>query len=255
MFRFYFIIILNLFRAPYTIPKLIYMANHKDQYSVEERYSVVKRLINIIKRSGNIWTKAFGKENLPKEGGYIMFSNHQGKYDALGILHTHDKPCSVVMDEERSHILIASQVVDLCDGKRLNRSDVRQSMKIILEMAEEAKAGKRFVIFPEGGYNHNRNRVQEFKAGCFKSAMKAKVPIVPVAIIDSYKAFEGFCLGRVKTQVHYLPPIPYEEYKDMKTVEIAELVRERIINKIETVLEERKRRKLLFFIDFRKFSL
>ena len=236
MFRFYFCILMNLFRAPYTIPRLAYMAAHPEKYSLEKRYAKVRRIVQLMKRTGGVHTKAYGTENLPKEGGYLMYANHQGKYDALGIFHTHEKPCSVLMDDARSHAPLTSQVVDLVEGKRMKKDDIRQSMKIILEIAEEAAAGKRFIIFPEGGYFHNHNVVKEFKPGCFKSALKAKVPIVPVALIDSYKVFEGFHPGRVYTQVHYLPPIPYEEYKDMKTVEISDMVRQRIICKIEEVL-------------------
>lgn len=241
MFRFYFVILLNILRIPILIPRMIYMSNHTNIFSVERRYAMVRRIVRIIKRSAMIVTRGFGQENLPNEGGYIMFANHQGKYDALGVVHTHDKPCSVVMDEARSHMPVASQVIDMVEGKRLKKDDIRQSMRIIMEMAEEAAQGKKFLIFPEGGYDHNKNTVQEFKAGCFKSAVKAKVPIVPVALIDSYKAFEGFRIGPIRTQVHYLNPIPYEEYKDMKTTEIAEIVRQRIVSKIDEVLETRKK--------------
>ncbi len=239
---------MNLFRLPYILPKMNYMIKYSEKYSAEKRYAVVKRLIRIMKRTGTIFTKSFGTENLPKEGGYIMFSNHQGKYDALGIVHTHTKPCSIVMDEARSHTILTSQVIDLVDGKRIKKDDIRQAMKIILEMAEESAKGKIFLIFPEGGYFYNKkNTLTEFKAGCFKSAMKAKVPIVPVAIIDSYKVFEGFYFSPIRTQVHYLKPISYEEYKGMKTVEVAEIVKEQIEAKIEEVLKERQRRYDKFF--------
>ena len=239
---------MNLFRLPYILPKMNYMIKYSEKYSAEKRYAVVKRLIRIMKRTGTIFTKSFGTENLPNEGGYVMFSNHQGKYDALGIVHTHTKPCSIVMDEARSHTILTSQVIDLVDGKRLKKDDVRQAMQIILEMAEESAKGKIFLIFPEGGYFYNKkNTLTEFKAGCFKSAMKAKVPIVPVAIIDSYKAFEGIYFSPIRTQVHYLTPIPYEEYKGMKTVEVAQLVKEQIEAKIEEVLSVRRRRYDKFF--------
>ena len=53
---------------------------------------------------------------------------------------------------------------------------------------------------------------------------------------------------QLTTQVHFLDPIPYEEYKDMKTPEIAEMVRGRIEAKVNEVLEKRKeRRKFKFF--------
>ena len=90
-------------------------------------------------------------------------------------------------------------------------------------------SGKRYILFPEGGYEfNNKNEVTDFKAGSFKSAIKAKAPIVPVALIDSYKVFNSFHFGKITTQVHYLKPIMYQEYQSMKTQEIALLVKDRI---------------------------
>ena len=78
------------------------------------------------------------------------------------------------------------------------------------------KNGKRYVLFPEGGYKfNNKNKVQDFKAGSFKIALKSHVPIIPIALIDSYKVFNSFHFGPVTTQVHYLKPIEYDEYKDV----------------------------------------
>ena len=61
-----------------------------------------------------------------------------------------------------------------------------------------------------------------------KSATKAKCPIVPIALIDSYKSFDTKSIEKIKVQVHILKPMLYEEYKDMKTVEIAAEVKRRI---------------------------
>ena len=38
----------------------------------------------------------------------------------------------------------------------------------------------------------------------------------------------------VKVQLHYLQPIEYEEYKDLKSVELADLVKQRIQAAIDT---------------------
>ena len=84
--------------------------------------------------------------------------------------------------------------------------------------------------------------MQEFRAGSFKCATKAKVPIVPVAIIDSYKPFGVNSLRKVKTQVHFLEPISYEEYAKMTTQEISEMVRSRIGAVIEKQLEEKNKK-------------
>ena len=176
-----------------------------------------------------IHTKAFGTENLPQESGYIMYPNHQGKYDALGIIHTHRQPCSIVMDKKKSNTILVKEFIDLLQGKRLEKDNVRQALEIINEVAADVAEGKRYILFPEGGYEfNNQNKVASFKAGSFKSAFKAKAPIVPVALIDSYKVFNSFTFKKITTQVHYLKPLYYEEYKHMKTAEVALLVEKQI---------------------------
>ena len=68
----------------------------------------------------------------------------------------------------------------------------------------------------------------EFKGGTFKIALKSHCPIVPVAMIDCYQVFDNNTIKPVKAQIHYLKPIEYDEYKDLKTPEIAALVQSRI---------------------------
>lgn len=237
MLKFIYVILMNLFRAPYMIPKMRHEADHPEKYSMEERYALCRHAIRLMKRTGGIHTKAYGTENLPAEGGYMMYPNHQGKYDALGIMDTHDRPCSLVMDKAKSNTILVKEFVDLVQGKRLDKKNVRQALSIINEVAKEVSNGARYILFPEGGYDfNNRNNVCNFKAGSFKIALKSKAPIVPVALIDSYRVFNSFWMGPVTTQVHYLKPIYFEEYGSLRTQEIANLVRERIQEKIDEVL-------------------
>lgn len=237
MLKFIYVILMNLFRAPYMIPKMRHEADHPEKYSVEERYALCRHAIRLMKLTGGIHTKAYGTENLPTEGGYMMYPNHQGKYDALGIMDTHDKPCSLVMDKAKSNTILVKEFVDLVQGKRLDKKNVRQALSIINEVAEEVSNGARYILFPEGGYDfNNRNNVCNFKAGSFKIALKSKAPIVPVALIDSYRVFNSFWMGPVTTRVHYLKPIYFDEYGSLKTQEIANLVRDRIQEKIDEVL-------------------
>ncbi len=240
MFRFLYVIFMNFHRAPYIVSKMRYMADHPEKYSDTQRYAMTKHCIYLMNKSGKITTEGYGMENLPKEGGYIMYPNHQGKYDVLGIFLTHQEPCSFVMDKFKSHTMLVREFIDLVQGKRLEINNPRQGISVINEVAQDVANGKKYILFPEGGYFNNKNKVQKFKAGSFKIALKSKVPIVPIAIIDSYKVFNSIGnFGPVTTQVHYLKPIPYEEYKGMKTQELAELVRGRIEEKINEVLASR----------------
>lgn len=238
MFRFIYVILLNCWRAFYVIPMMRYKANRPAKYTLEERYACAKWVIHLMQHTGRITTRVYGLENLPEKDGYVMYSNHQGKYDALGIVDMHERPLSLVMDEARSHVMLTAQFLDLLESKRLVLDDIRQGLKIMKEITRELKEDhKNFLIFPEGGYTDNHNMVCEFKGGSFKCAQRAKAPVVPVAIINSWKVFGAKGFSAVETEVHFLPPLYYEEYKNMKTNEIASVVKNRIQ---QTILDNLK---------------
>ncbi len=240
MVRFYYVILTGIPLIIFYVAVMSIYAAHPDKYDEYSCYALAQKLIGLLKKRGRISTKVYGTENLPKETGYMMYSNHQGKYDALGIMAAHEQPCSVIMEYERSNMFGVTQFIELIKGKRLKRDDLRQQMRTLNEVAGEVAAGRRYLIFPEGGYDKNHNEVQEFKAGSFKCVQKAKCPIVPVAIWDSYRAFEGKSLKRVVTQVHFLPAISYDEYAGMKTNEISNMVKERIEICMDTIRKEMK---------------
>ena len=68
----------------------------------------------------------------------------------------------------------------------------------------------------------------EFHGGSFRCAVKAKCPSVPVAMIDSFRVLDQKGSDPVQVQIHYLDPIPYEDYAGMKATEVAALVKGRI---------------------------
>ena len=232
MLRFVFVIVISI---PFIIAlyaRSLDITLHEERYTEEKRYHIARKICNRIRINGFIKTRIYGVENLPKAGGYVMYPNHQGKYDAVGIIYGHSKPCTLVMDNERAGIPIMKPFLHLIDGRKLDKSDMKSQAKTIQNIVKEVKEGRRYIIFPEGGYDHNHNSVQDFMSGSFKCATRSKAPIVPVALIDSYKPFELNSLKPVTTQVHFLEPLYYDDYKDMTTEEIATLVRGRIVNQI-----------------------
>ena len=243
MWRFYYTIARNIVILPKLIETMHCKTDQPEKYSEQDRYEYVQSIVDLMQKTGHIRTEGYGMENLPKEGGYMLYPNHQGKYDAYGIVAVHPKPCTVVMDKAKSYMVFISEIIDTLRGKRLDIHDTRQALTIINEIAKEVAEGRRYILFPEGGYAKNqKNTLGEFKPGCFKIVLKSKVPIVPVALIDSYKVFNSWQLTPVTTQVHFLEPIYYEEYKNMKTVQIAEMVKERIQQKLDEVAAKQNRK-------------
>ena len=192
----------NLFFVPYGWFKLCWYASHAERYSEEQRYQLLKYV--------------------------IFFPNHQGLFDVLAIIQVCPVPFSVVAKKELTNVPFLKQVFACMKAFMIDRDDVKQSMQVIINVIKEVKAGRNYLIFAEGTRSKDGNHPQEFKGGSFKAATKSKCPIVPVALIDSYKAFDTGSVKKLTVQVHFLEPIYYDEYKDMKTTEIAAEVKKRI---------------------------
>ncbi len=234
MWRFRLFVARNLLWFVKVINKMTKLINSNS--SEEERYEYMLRVIEEMRKKSNVVTEVYGTENLPEQGGYIMYPNHQGKYDAFSILNVHSMPCTVLMDKSKSYAPFIKQVIDLLKGQRLDKGDVRQSLTVINATAAEVAKGRRYIIFPEGEYNsEKKNSLIDFKAGCFKASIRSGTPIVPVAIFDSYKAWNTSSFGKVITQVHFLEPMYYDDYKDMSTAEISLYIKTKIQGKLNSI--------------------
>ena len=223
----------NILLVPYMWFKLCYYASHVDKYTEEERYKVLRFIDSRAIKGGRVTIDVHGQENIPEENGFMFFPNHQGLFDVLSIMAACPRPFSVVMKKEIQNIPFLKQVFACMKAYAIDRDDVKQAMKVIIQVTKEVKECRNYLIFAEGTRTKDPNHVHEFKGGSFKSAMKVKCPVVPVALIDAYKPFDVKSIEKVTVQVHFLEPISYEEYKNMKSVELAAEVKRRIEKVIE----------------------
>lgn len=220
--------VLRLFlKAPYYALCILWYSKN-NQITYEKAYELVHRVTKEANRAGRVTVKSYGLENIPKENGFIFYPNHQGLYDVLNFLESCPVPFAFVIKKEMGNVFLVRRVIKALGAICIDREDVRQAMQVINQVAEEVKQGRNFLIFAEGTRSKNGNQLLPFKGGSFKSAVKAKCPIVPCALIDSFKPFDEKSIQPVTVKVIYLPPLCYEEYKDKKTVEIAEIVKKRI---------------------------
>ena len=212
---------------------LLFISNKKKK-DLQYNYKVIRKMTIAANKAGKVTIEAKGIENLPKEDGFVIFPNHQGLYDCLAFIESCPRALSFVIKKEAKDIILLKQVVNATGSLSIDRKDIRQSMEVINTMAEEVKKGRNFVIFPEGTRSKLGNKLLDFKPGSFKSAVKAKSPIVPAAIMNAFIPFDENHTKPVTVKVFYLEPLYYEEYKEMKTSEIAKEVKMRI----EKIIEE-----------------
>lgn len=233
MKRIILMVLKNILFVPWWYFQLCWYAKHSQEISDEKKLALLKKIVIHANKGGNVQIKSYGIQNIPKDQSFMFFPNHQGLYDVLALLECCPYFFSVVMKKELQNIFMLKQVFQIMGAYAIDREDVRQSMKVIQKVSQEVSEGKNYLIFSEGTRSRKENRLGDFKGGSFKSATKAKCPIVPVAIMDSYKVFDTHSTEQVIVQVHYLEPLYYEDYKMMKTTEIAEEVKKRIEKTIE----------------------
>lgn len=228
MNRLTLILLQNAFKLPGLYGKLCHYAKHTEKYPEEEKWQHIRRIMQLAATSGNIDLKVYGTENLPKENGFMLYGNHQGMFDVVAIAASCEKPLGAVYKKELKKVPLLTEIYRCTNSFAMDREDARQSLSVIQAVTKEVQKGRNYVIFPEGTRSKNGNEMNEFHGGSFRCAMKAKCAIVPMAFIDCFKVLDQKGSDPVTVQLHYLPPIPYEEYKDMKTVELAQLVKSRI---------------------------
>ena len=176
-----------------TVPMLYKARSLEKQGKEAEKLAYVHKITSKwaksqVKMSG-INVTVFGEENIPEDIPVVFMSNHQSNFDiALFMVYIH-KFKGFVAKTELKKIPILRDWMEQINCVFMDRKDLRQSAKTIIEAIKLVKEGHSLVIFPEGTRSKG-NQMGEFKAGSFKLATKPKVPIVPVTIHGSYKAME-----------------------------------------------------------------
>ena len=210
MKRIIYMVLMNLLHAPIWFFTISRMAREEDTRTAAEKYGYISEMVKRINKRGRV----------------------TGLFDMLALFSTCPRPLSVVIKKEASNWILVKQVLGATKSLAMDRDDIKDQVRIITEVTKRVKSGRNFVIFAEGHRSRNGNEILDFKSGTFKSAVKAGCPIVPVALVNSFRPFDMNSLKREEVQVHYMEPILPDQYMGMKTSEIAHLVHDRIQEEI-----------------------
>ncbi len=230
----------NLWIVPYLWIKLCRYARNPDKYPELERWKHLQRIMRRAIIGGRVNLTVTGQENIPTDGGFMLYSNHQGMFDVLAVAATCDVPLGAVLKKELYNIPFVHQVALSTKSFPMDREDVRQSLTVIQAVTEEVKKGRSYLIYPEGTRSRKGNEMLDFHPGSFRCATKSQCTVVPIALIDSFRVLDEPGSKPVSMQIHYLKPIEYEEYAGMKPAELAQLVKSRIAEKIQECTEGRQ---------------
>lgn len=233
MNRIAYIVLRSGLQMPFWFYNICRMGRENDTHTMQEKYDYLRARVKTAISRGNVTIEVTGTEHLPEEDGFILFPNHQGLFDIVALLIACPRHLSPVAKKELGNIILIKQIMRMLKGILIDREDIKAALEVIKTMSENVKKGQNYIVFAEGTRSRNGNTLLPFKGGTFKSAVKAKCPIVPVALIDSFKPFDIPSIKKEVVQLHFLEPLTYEEYNGLKTTEIAQIVHDRIQKKID----------------------
>lgn len=172
--------------------------------------------------------RVHGLENLPDEGVPVVYmANHQSYMDIPTIFAFLPVQFRIIAKELLFKVPFMGWHLSRAGNIPINRSNRREAMRSIANAAKRIREGTSVVVFPEGTRSRN-GRLQPLKAGSFKLAVSAEVPIVPISIVGTCKVLPKDSLvfhpGIVEMFVG--KPIPTRGTRDANLDELIARVRE-----------------------------
>lgn len=171
--------------------------------------------------------------DLPKDGKFLLVSNHQSMLDPIITIAKLDKYDLVyIMKDGIMRLPFIGKVLYKGGFLPLDRQNNRKGLETILNAIGRLKRGNSVCVFPEGTRSKD-TYVREFKPGIFKVVQKAKCDIFIVTHDNNFEIKNRWPFRSTKVLLKCSRLIKYDEIKDLQTNEISDMVRNIIIDDLE----------------------
>lgn len=156
----------------------------KKAQSSQERIDLRLEYSKTLLKKLNIKIKTINEEKLPKEGQFLLISNHRSIIDPLIIeiaLQNSKVNGFWVAKKELYNSFFFGMFVRNAGCVLLDRESANMS-SFFKRTKEIVKEGHSIYIFPEGTRNKNNTAIESFKEGSRIIALKNRIDILPVYI-------------------------------------------------------------------------
>jgi 1-acyl-sn-glycerol-3-phosphate acyltransferase len=190
-------------------PLLIYTVLAKNPNPLY--WTALKGVLFFVRAVG-VRIKVKGTERIPS-GTVIFAANHTSAADAPAVVGAIPRRIAVLLKRSLFGYPIVGQAFHLAQFIPVDRFN-RDSAIVSLEKATEAiKSGQSFLIYPEGTRSPD-GRLQEFKKGTAVMAIKAGVPLVPIACSNAHRIMKKreMKIYPGEILIEFLAPIDSTQY-------------------------------------------
>nr|MBF0221072.1 1-acyl-sn-glycerol-3-phosphate acyltransferase [Desulfobulbaceae bacterium] len=162
-----------------------------------EKIQVLPRYwARIILSLAGVTVNVKGGQQLNPKTPYIFAANHLSQFDIFALQGYLTMDFRWLAKKELFDIPVFGAAMRMVGYIPVDRSRGRKALVSLNEAANRVAAGTSVVIFPEGTRSKD-GKLHSFKSGAMVLAIKAGVPIVPVAIKGTYEVLpKGKLLAR-----------------------------------------------------------
>jgi 1-acyl-sn-glycerol-3-phosphate acyltransferase len=159
--------------------------------------------------------RVHGADRVRPDRPYVYMANHASLIDIPALFAYLPHPFWIMAKRGLFWVPFMGWHLATAGHFPIDRGDARKTARSVRRVIEGVQNGKSLALFPEGTRTRD-GRLQDFKSGAFKIAMKAGVPIVPVAIRGTFELLPRTTLaprpGRVDVVIG--TPIDTTEYDE-----------------------------------------
>jgi len=177
--------------------------------------------------------KVNGQKNVDRDEARIYLSNHQSYFDIFVLLAYLPADFKFILKQELMRIPLLGFAMKGARYIAIDREDPRKAVKSMNEAAMKIKEGSSMLIFPEGTRSQD-GKLQPFKTGGFRLALKAGCDVVPVAINNSRNIVpkKSLKINKGTIDMNIGTPISVKDYTKKDMDKLMDQVREAILNQM-----------------------
>jgi 1-acyl-sn-glycerol-3-phosphate acyltransferase len=153
-----------------------------------------------------------GIERIPP-GVCLFAANHTSSADAPAVVWAIPRRIAILPKKSLFRFPIVGQAFRLAHFIPVDRKNRDSAIQSVEKATEAMLAGQSFLIYPEGTRSPD-GRLQNFKKGAVVMAIKAGVPIVPMACSGAHRVMEkrSLVIHPGEILVEFLDPIDSSKY-------------------------------------------
>lgn len=178
-----------------------------------------------------------GLEKLPKNGSYMIATNHLSGMDHICLpALLHKVPMVCVSKVANVSIPVAGKWLSYAGYLTIIQGDLVQGKKVMEEASYLLESSTTSIcIAPEGTRNKNYPNpiLLPFHPGSFSMAKESKRPIVIASLQNTQSALKRFPFHNTKVYIDVLEVLYYNDYKDMSLHDISEHSRNLMLEHLE----------------------